>query len=252
MAKNGDGFSIVNGQRFNWHGSSTLQIPSRAEHQHFNTGDEPVTYFSAMSLPLEFFVKIGSLQQLEDCGPNDPAILMNMPEEDTQYFNDPDNPNITRAGRAIIHFEQAPTDFSFHPQRDLAAVQQQHDTTRYLVVPANGFRAKSVATTFIFEDPPYHHSGRHKHLEAMIYILDGEGYSEVQGRYEPWKRGDLLHVPPAMFEHEHYNDSPYACRQLRIQFGIRFWFTDIWPKGYTSQRIYDETGHPIVAGAIRK
>lgn len=89
-------------------------------------------------------------------------------------------------------------------------------------------------------------------LEAMIYILEGEGYSEVQGRNEPWKGGDLLHVPPAMFEHEHYNDSPLLCKQLRIQFGIRFWFTDIWPTGYTSQRIYDKAGQPIVAGAMRK
>jgi hypothetical protein len=80
---------------------------------------------------------------------------------------------------------------------------------------------------FIFEDPPYHHSGRHKHLEALIYVLEGEGYSEVQGRNEPWKSGDLLHVPPAMFEHEHYNDSSLWCKQLCIQFGIRFWFTDI-------------------------
>ena len=31
---------------------------------------------------------------------------------------------------------------------------------------------------------------------------------------------------------------------------IRFWFTDIWPEGYTSQRIYDEYGNPIIAGRI--
>jgi cupin superfamily acireductone dioxygenase involved in methionine salvage len=86
--------------------------------------------------------------------------------------------------------------------------------------------------TFIFEDPPYHHSGRHKHLEAMIYILEGEGYSEVQGR------------------DEHYNNSSRICKQLRIQFGIRYWFTDIWPEGYTAQRIFDETGQPITAGPI--
>jgi quercetin dioxygenase-like cupin family protein len=150
----------------------------------------------------------------------------------------------------VIHLEQAPTDFSFHPQRHLASVQKQHDVTRYLIVPKNGFKATSVAMTFIFEDPPYHHSGRHKHLEAMIYILEGEGYSEVQGRDERWGAGDLLHVPPAMFEHEHFNNSPNMVKQLRIQFGIRFWFTDIWPEGYTAQRILDQSGQPIVAGAI--
>ena len=37
-----------------------------------------------------------------------------------------------------------------------------------------------------------------------------------------------------------------------IQFGIRFWFTKIWPEGYTSQRIYDEYGRPIESGAIER
>jgi cupin superfamily acireductone dioxygenase involved in methionine salvage len=106
--------------------------------------------------------------------------------------------------------------------------------------------------TSIFEEPPYHHSGRHKHLEAVIYVLDGEGYSEVQGRDERWEAGDILHVPPAMFEHEHYNDSPRPYRQVRIQFGIRYWFTDIWPEGYTAQRCYDEFGQPIIAGRIER
>ena len=30
----GSGFSVIDGQRFDWHKGSTLQIPYRAEHQH--------------------------------------------------------------------------------------------------------------------------------------------------------------------------------------------------------------------------
>ena len=36
----GEGFSIIEGQRFDWHKSSTLQIPYWAAHQHFNTGSK--------------------------------------------------------------------------------------------------------------------------------------------------------------------------------------------------------------------
>jgi hypothetical protein len=75
-------------------------------------------------------------------------------------------------------------------------------------------------------------------------------HRKVQGRDEHWEAGDVLHVPPAMYEHEHYNNSSHACKQLRIQFGIRYWFTDIWPEGYTAQRIYDEAGQPITSGPI--
>jgi quercetin dioxygenase-like cupin family protein len=236
----GQGFSIVDGQRFDWHEHSTIQLPYRAEHQHFNTGDEPVVYLSGMIFDLEEHLHLARLEQLEDCGPNDPGRLADVPPEQSQYY---------RNGlRAVIHVEQAPTEMD--PEDKLAANQNQHDKTWYLVEPRNGFKAISVAVTHIFEEPPYHHSGRHKHLEAVIYVLGGEGYSEVQGTNQHWETGDILHVPPAMFEHEHYNDSAMPCRQLRIQFGIRYWFTDIWPEGYTSQRIYDEYGNPIIAGRI--
>src|SRR5262249_3015604 len=128
----GRGFSLINGQRFDWHAGSTMQIPYRAEHQHFNTGNEPAQYLSAMCLPLELFVKLGSVEQIEDCGPNDPAVLRGIPEQSSQYLKD--------GRRAIIHLEDAPTDWSYHPLKHLPAVQQQHDTVRYLAVPANGFQ----------------------------------------------------------------------------------------------------------------
>ena len=35
-------------------------------------------------------------------------------------------------------------------------------------------------------------------------------------------------------------------------FGIRLWFTSLWPEGFASQRIYDEAGKPIEAGAIER
>ncbi|HZU06138.1 MAG TPA: cupin domain-containing protein [Chloroflexota bacterium] len=240
----GRGFSLINGQRFDWHAGSTLQIPYRAEHQHFNTGEEPVRYLSAMCFPLEAFVHLGVLEQREDCGPNDPAVLAALPAAQSQYLAD--------GRRVVIHLEQAPFNIGEEGENLLEANERQHDKSWYLVDRRNGFKATSVAMTHIFEEPPYHHSGRHKHLEAVIYILAGEGYTEVQGRRERWGAGDVLHVPPAMLEHEHYNDSPLPLRYLRIQFGIRYWFTNIWPEGYTSQRVYDAAGRPITAGRIER
>src|SRR5438445_13560301 len=62
----GEGFSIVDGRRFNWHTGSTLQIPYPAVHQHVNIGDVPVVHLSAMVFPLEAFVKLARLHLLED------------------------------------------------------------------------------------------------------------------------------------------------------------------------------------------
>jgi mannose-6-phosphate isomerase-like protein (cupin superfamily) len=239
----GEGFSIIAGQRVDWHKSSTLQIPYWAEHQHFNTGSVPVLYISAMAFDLERFVRIARLEQLETCGPNDPQAMANCPPATTEeYYPD--------GSRAVIHIEEATTDDSFEPQGNIAALKNQHDFLQYLVVPKNGFRAISVSITHQWTEPAYHHSGRHKHLEAVVYAVAGQGYTDMQGRRVPWEAGDVLYVPPAMWEHEHMNDNPNPITQLRIAFGIRSWFTDVWPEGFTNQRINDKYGNPIEAGPI--
>lgn len=242
----GEGFSIINGQRFDWHKSSTLQIPFWAEHQHFNTGNTPVLYISGMAFDLERFVNLARIEQIETCGPNDPDMIAAVPPDESQYYPD--------GSRAIIHIEQAPSnhdvDESYNPQGKIAATKNQHDFLQYLAVPKNGFRANCVAVTHQWIEPPYHQSGRHKHLEAVVYAIEGEGFTEMQGKRIPWEAGDVLYVPPAMWEHQHMNDNPNPIKQLRIGFGIRAWFTSIWPEGFTNQRIYDDGGNPIEAGRI--
>jgi gentisate 1,2-dioxygenase len=240
----GEGFSVVEGERFDWHAGTVLQIPYRAAHQHFNTGSEPAQYLSGMIFDLEKFVRLAAVIQYEDCGPNDPAALAAFPAQESEYYKSGD--------RAIIHLEDAPMDPELNYQGKIAAVTNQHDKVWYLAVPGNGFRNASVLITQVWEEGPYHHSGRHKHLEAVVYALEGEGYSEMLGERHYWEAGDVLYVPPSMWEHEHYNDNPKPVRQIRIQFGIRFWFTKIWPAGYTSTRIYDAEGKPIEAGMIER
>lgn len=239
----GTGYSIIDGRRYDWHKSSTLHIPHWAEHQHVNTGEVPVLYLSAMAFDLERFVRVARLEQLAECGPNTDEQATGEPGLE-QYYPD--------GSRAVIHLEDAPTDFSFEPQGNIPGLKNQHDFVQYLVVPGNGFRATSVAITHQWTEPPFHHSGRHKHLEAVVYAVEGQGYTEMQGQQVPWEAGDVLYVPPAMWEHEHTNDNPNPVTQLRIAFGIRSWYTSIWPDGFTTQRIYDQAGQPIEAGPIER
>lgn len=234
----GSGFNVVNGKRFDWHHSSTLQIPFGAEHQHFNTGDEPAQYVSAMCFPLERFLHIGRLDQLEDCGANDATVLAAIPAEESQCLGE---------RRVVIHIEQA-DNRSNRPHQD-SSVNQTYDR-RTLIVKHNGFDAHTVAITHIFIEPGHFHTGRHRHLEAVLYALEGEGVSEFAGNFVPWKAGDVLHVPPAGIEHQHYNTTGVEHKMLCIEFGIRFWFTDAWPEGFAPQRVLDAEGEPIVAGPL--
>lgn len=236
----GVGFALIDGLRFDVRPGSTLHIPYRAEHQLVNRGDQPLAYVSAMCVPLERFVHIFRLEQLEDCGPN---------ARDVGAVPAAEGHSLPGGRRVIIHLDEAPTDPGDERTATMPAYQRQHHLVHYLSVQRNGFKTpSSVAMTHVFEEPAGFHGGRHKHLEAVLYVLRGSGFSEVGEGELPWGPGDVLHVPPAMAEHEHFNEGGEAYRLLRIQFGIRYFFQDVWPEGYTPTRIHDAQGRPIEAG----
>lgn len=236
----GHGFALIGGLRFDIRPGSTLHIPYRTDHQLVNLGDEPLRYVSAMCAPLEQFVHLFRLEQLEEKGPNDARLTSIAPAE---------GHSLPGGRRVIIHLDEAPTDPGDEPTASLAAYQRQHYLVHYLSVKRNGFKTpSSVAMTHVFEEPAGYHGGRHKHLEAVLYVLRGNGFSEVGAEAHPWGPGDVLHVPPAMAEHEHFNEGTEAYRLLRIQFGIRYFFQEVWPEGYTPTRIHDGDGRPLEAG----
>jgi len=52
------------------------------------------------------------------------------------------------------------------------------------------------------------HSGKHRHQGGLvIYIIEGEGYSVVEGERHDLEAGDLLLLPvkPGGVEHQHFN-----------------------------------------------
>src|SRR3984957_19045045 len=54
-------------------------------------------------------------------------------------------------------------------------------------------------------------SGKHRHQGGLIiYVIDGAGYSVVDGERVDWEKGDLLLLPlkPGGVEHQHFNVSP--------------------------------------------
>lgn len=67
------------------------------------------------------------------------------------------------------------------------------------------------------------HSGKHTHQGGLvIFILDGEGYTVVDGEKAEWKKGDLILLPikPGGVEHQHFNRDPNKpSRFLAIIYG---------------------------------
>jgi quercetin dioxygenase-like cupin family protein len=230
----GTGFSIIGGARYDWKPGTTLHVPYRAEHQHVNTGDTTAVYVSALTPDLDFAAGLGRLEQLEEKAQGYAELAQRYPAQSSQFAAD---------GRRIaLHLEDAIDEKArrlaghAHPKAGKGA--HRHAGIWILMGGSespsdetNGFRAKAAAMTNIFEEAPHSGSHRHTHTEAMLYVLEGRGYSEIDGRRYDWEAGDAVHVPPRMTTHEHFNDSDARTRTLRIEFGIRFFYEGLW-KGY--------------------
>ncbi len=55
------------------------------------------------------------------------------------------------------------------------------------------------------------HSGKHRHQGGIqLFVLEGEGYTVVDGERVDWEKGDLIILPvkPNGCEHQHFNKVP--------------------------------------------
>ena len=103
------------------------------------------------------------------------------------------------SGRVVIRGEECPWVMSRQ-----ALVKHYMWPSRY-----SGETPETVLDDWnIFVQDIKVHSGKHRHQGGLvIYIIEGEGWSEVDGERHDWEAGDLLLLPlkPGGVEHKHYN-----------------------------------------------
>lgn len=214
----GEGFLVLDEKRYDFRGGTIFHIPYRSAHQLFNTGKEPVLYLSGLAWPLEASVYMGRIEQIEDAGENVASRMTQIPAEESQ--------NWPVDGRRI----------SMHREQFQLSSETKHGATYFLMGRSgkqNGFKATSVAISSIFVDLPRSKSHSHAHPEAYLYALEGSGYSEIGGKRYEWEQGDAVHVPPGMMHHQHFNPTDKDMKELRFEYGIRYWLADQW-RGYTT------------------
>ncbi len=256
----GSGLILVGGRRYDIHDGTTIHVPYMEDHQVWNTGATDLEYVSASTMDLDLFVRLGRLEQLEEKGQNAPGFEAAIPAESGQT---------DALGRRIaLHLEDAPNEGDRHrssqaaherdghsghgqgagadaasadapPKRLIKSVHPHRHGAIYNLMGGgesasevrNGFTAVSVAMTQIFEEVPHTSSHDHTHTEAVLYVLEGVGFSEIDGVHYDWEAGDAVQIPPKMTRHEHFNPSDGRTRTLRIEYGIRYFYEQLWP-GY--------------------
>ena len=184
-----------------------------------------------MAVALERFIGVAKIVQHADAGETPMHVI--------EKFSKAESDIHPEYGRIVLSSKDAPTGSAKEWGATLAkATDEFYQTTvkemrtpgvpghrsrqvRLMGWPDTGFKATEVEISAILCDEPGKYSGRHSHMEALLYVLQGEGYSVVDGEKIEWKKGSLLHVPGPETVHQHYNTGQIEAQQLRFHYGIR-------------------------------
>lgn len=233
----GQGFSVVDGLRYNWETGSCLFMPFGSAHQHFNSGEDTVRYFSAMALPLERLLGMAKVTQHEETGETAMNELEGIKVAESDVHPE--------YGRIVLRLKDAPV----LDGKERGAYQAKRKDEHILAMPKEmrtagspghrsrnidfmghaetNFKATEVEITGILCDEPGKHSGKHGHMEAVLYVLQGQGYSIIDGERFDWKKGSLFQVQGPQTVHQHFNTGDIESQHLRIHFGIRRFFQPV-------------------------
>lgn len=227
----GAGFSVINGVRYDWAKGSTLWIPFGARHQHFNTDTEPVRYYSVMAVHLERYLGLHKMEQFSEHGPS--SGVPDGPRSATGFD--------AQGRRIVLKWEEAPRRtgseddkakkrLGHEPVTGEDAYNITRSTHHSLFIDfmrpeaGLGFQNREVEISGILSDAPQSRGGKHAHMEAILYILEGEGYSIVDGERISWKAGTCFHIQGPQTVHQHFNTGDVPSHMLRAAAGVRMNF----------------------------
>ena len=217
----GKGFTVMNDRRFDWEEGACIRIPFGSIHQHFNDGDTPVQYFAALAPHLEHFCSVAKFQHQEDCGEN--TSIPRYDKAGSDY--DEQGRRIVLHRKDALVRERGEDDVrlqdafraSTHPRMQTV----QHGKIIRLMGASEDFRGDEVEITDIFVERPRTSSQKHAHMEALLYVIQGEGHTVIDGQKVPWRPGTALHIQGPQTVHQHFNTGSVESHHLRTHFGIR-------------------------------
>jgi mannose-6-phosphate isomerase-like protein (cupin superfamily) len=250
----GTGFSVIDDVCYDWKKHSAILVPYGAVHQHFNTGNTTIRYLAMLAVHMEHYFGLSRTTQLEPRG-----TTTAIPD----VVRSADGLAPGGADRVVLHYEnsilkvgagdgvplktEVPAFDRDNPlivdrSKPLPEGFHKSEIRRYMRInrDLNDFHPKEVEISALLTDPPHEYGGTHAHMEAHLYVLEGEGYSIVDGREVPWKPGSCLHVPGPQTSHQHISTSDAPTRMVRMAVGLRYYFEQLakreFPYLYLSAR----------------
>ncbi len=207
--ESGAGWTEIDGQRIDWKPWDTLHLPSWAWHRHGNDGPELAVFHTWSVQPMLEQFGVALLEEGGDT-PHD-----ELPARPTQVAplvgDDPYARRTQRLARKHEGAESARLITRFEDVRGVVTKRGARST--FMVDVSIGYHTAGLSAV-MHELAPGKYQSRHRHGgEAWLYVISGNGHSEIDGVSYPWEAGDLIVVDHWQW-HQHFNDSTERTARL--------------------------------------
>ena len=213
----GRGYTVIEGERYDWERGDTLHIKQGYWHQHYNLDPhQPAHMLWATIEPLIEYLRPLPTQYKGDSFsdvdenyiPPHPFGYDSKPIETVGGEKWMSHVHLQRKQRIEAQKEALRQGRTIYRARDIQMERSEHkgDFIVGISDQALGF-ANQVVRMHLQQLPPGSHTETHRHDEAIVYVLKGRGYSLMDGVRYDWRQGDCMFIPPYVW-HQHWNLDP--------------------------------------------
>jgi gentisate 1,2-dioxygenase len=229
------GYTVVNGQRIPMRPGDLVLTPNWTWHDHANDSDTPMLWLDGLDSPLIRMLECGFREEYK---------------EESQPVGEGADPSFAKYGAGGLRpaWEPAPTTkhspLWHYPYTQARAALERlaaegagnpfDGVIMEYTNPVNGGPAMPTIGCYVQLLRPGEHTQAHRHTSsAAFHVVEGSGYSVVDGQQLDWEDKDVFCVPGWAF-HEHVNTGDRPA--------ILFSHTDV--PVMRSLDLYREEAHP--------
>lgn len=228
----GKGYSVIDGERYDWEAGDFICVPMFAWHRHVNLTDEPALHIASTTGPLS--MGIGTAVYEDERYPEywvyaqeGEKALKTLIPAGAESSDAPSAESFIAAKSKSAAGKLYAEEIAFAAEeevrrragkvfvrgKDIRFEQTAMGSVAYVVDPRIGFHAKALGT-LMAEVPPGRRSGAHRHFyDEIDYVLAGRGKTIVADKTYEIKKGDALAIPTFAW-HQYFNTGDEPLRFL--------------------------------------
>ncbi len=206
----GSGESEIGAETYRWGRHDALHTPAHVWHRHRNESDRPARLVAITDAPL---VRTLALSRIEDAGDRAPAAE----EPPARRASSGESAYEREVEAAAAAWEERSSARRHTPFAEVVLRESPKGSRSALLVDRSlGYRTTGLSMA-MFVISPGKAQSKHRHPgEAILYIVDGEGHSVIDGRRYEWRTGDAMLVNHWSW-HQHFNASrERPCTVIRM------------------------------------